>query len=95
MQEKLDKYKNVLKDQWVVIGITVSKKSKISEINVASSINDIDLEDYIYSTLSKMTDWQTAKVNFTKTESHIYFSILVSTNQLIIPTDYIFKNDYN
>jgi len=95
LQEKLDKYENDLKDQWLVIGITISKKSRISEINVASSIDDTNLENYIYSTLSKMTDWQTAKINSIKTETNIYFSILISNNQVIIPTDYIFKKEYN
>lgn len=95
LQEKLNKYKNELKDQWLVIGISINKKNKLSEINVASSINDIDLENYVYSVLSKMVDWQTAKINSSRTESNIYFSILISSNQIIIPTDYIQKNDYN
>lgn len=92
LQQKLTKYTDAVKNQWLIVGISISKKNKIDEINVASSINDKSLEMYIYGLLMKMTSWQTAVVNSSKIKSDIFFTILVDDNQIIIPTDYIFQN---
>jgi len=76
----------------LVVGVKVSKKDKIAEINVSSSINDNNIENYVYSLLSKMTEWQTAVVDSRKVESNIFFTILIYSNQFIIPTDYLFHS---
>lgn len=81
-----------LKDQWLVIGIKIDKKNQLSDINVASSIDDNVLEKRIYDVLQKMNDWKTAVVNSKKTESNIFFTILIYESQIIIPVDYILKN---
>lgn len=93
LEAKLNHFASVLKNQWVVVGITVTKRNKLSQIKVASSINDTLFENYIYNSLSKMTDWTTAKVNSSRVESNIYFSILVSDGQILIPVDYVMKNN--
>lgn len=72
--------------------IKVSKISKVDEINIASSINDKNIEYYVYGLLSKMTQWETAIINSRRIESNIFFTILVYDNQIIIPIDYIFHN---
>jgi antitoxin component YwqK of YwqJK toxin-antitoxin module len=88
LQTALAKYKSVLKDQWLVVGLTISKKNKLSQINVASSIDEKELEQYVFNTISKMTEWETARVNSSKIESTIFFSILVTEGQVIIPAQY-------
>jgi antitoxin component YwqK of YwqJK toxin-antitoxin module len=90
LQQKLTEYKDSLQDQWLVVGISINKKNKIEEINVASSINDTNLENQIYKFLMQMTHWQTAVVNSSKVKSDIFFSILAYNNQIVISTDYIY-----
>ncbi|PVD50581.1 hypothetical protein DC498_19335 [Terrimonas sp.] len=95
LQDELSKYDKPVQNQWLVVGIKVSKKNKIDEINIASSINDKNIENYIYNLLSKMTQWKTAVINSNKIESNIFFTILVDSNQIIIPVDYLFRNKEN
>ena len=57
LQQKLLDYSLPIQNQWLVVGIKISKKDKIDEINVASSINDKNIESYIYGLISKMTLW--------------------------------------
>jgi antitoxin component YwqK of YwqJK toxin-antitoxin module len=92
LQEELNKYNMPSKDQWLVIGIKINKNSELETINVASSINDTSIENYAYNLLSKMTKWKTAVVDSRKTESDIFFTVLVEGNQVIIPTDYFYHH---
>jgi len=92
LQDELSKYDKPIQNQWLVVGIKINKKNKIDAINIASSINDKKIEDYIYGLLSKMTQWGTAVINSSRIESNIFFTILVDNNQIIIPTDYVFRN---
>lgn len=95
LQQRLSEYSVPVKNQWLVVGISISKKNKIEEVNVASSVNDMNLEKYVYDLLTKMTQWETAVINSTKIQSDIFFTILVDNNQIIIPTDYVFQNSGN
>jgi hypothetical protein len=92
LQEELINYNLPVENQWLVVGIKVNKKNKVTEINIASSINDNNLENFVHSSLSNMKKWKTAIVNKNKTESNIFFSILVDNNQIIIPANYVFQN---
>lgn len=92
LQQNLSKYANILKNQWLVIGISISRKNKIKVVNIASSINDTKLEEYIYNLLIKMTRWQTTIINQQKKDSDIFFTILVDNNQIIIPADYVYRD---
>ena len=92
LQEKLTSYTEPVKNQWLVVGITINNKNKVSEINVASSINDIALEKHIYALVTTMKRWQSASLNSKKVASDIFFSIIVDANQIIIPADYLYKN---
>ncbi len=95
LQDELSKYGKPIQNQWLVVGIKVSKKNEIEEINIASSINDRSIESHIYGLLSKMTQWETASINSGKIESNIFFTILIVSSQIIIPTDYVFRNRGN
>ena len=92
LQNQLSKYDKPIQNQWFVIGIKINKKNKIDAINIASSINDKNIENYIYGLLSKMTQWETAVINSSKIESNIFFTVLVDNNRIIIPIDYVFRN---
>lgn len=92
LQQKLAGYTEPVKNQWLVVGITINNKNKVAELNVASSINDTLLEKHIYDIVIKMGRWQSASINSKKISSDIFFSIIVNDNQIIIPADYLYKN---
>ena len=92
LQEKVNTNTNNLKNQWLVVGLMINRNNEVQEINLASSINDTELENKIYTILKKMKSWQAALINSKPIDSHIYFSILVDNNQIIIIPDYIHKN---
>lgn len=91
LQKSLNEYKMPSKNQWLVVGLKVSEKNELQEVNVASSINDISLENYVYNLLTQMNKWNAAIVNSQKVESNIFFSILVENNELIIPAYFVRK----
>ncbi len=92
LQKEVNRNKTKLKNQWIVVGIKIDKSNLIQEINLASSINDTDLENTIYYTIKKMKSWKAALINAKPIDSNIYFSILVDNNQIIIIPDYIHNN---
>lgn len=92
LQQKLTSYNQPVKNQWLVVGISINNKNKVAGINVASSINDTVLEKHIHDLFTTMKGWQSASVNSKKIASDIYFSVLVDNNQVIIPADYLYKN---
>ena len=91
LQSELSKYSKPIQDQWLIVGIKISKNNKIAEINTASSINDTIIENYIYDLLLKMRRWEAAVINSKRVESSIFFTILVDNGQIIIPADYVFQ----
>lgn len=95
LQRKLANHSFAIKNQWLIIGIKLSMKSAIDEINVASSINDEEMENYVYDKLSGMTHWETGTRNSKKIQSDIFFTILVFNNQIVIPTYYFFTHRQN
>lgn len=92
LQKIINKNTTKQKNQWLAVGIKINKDDLVQEINVASSINDTEFENRIYSLLKKMTNWKTASINSKPIDSYIYFSILVDNNQIIILPDYVFNN---
>lgn len=95
LQSKLLMFNELVANQWLAVGITVSRKNKLKAVSVASSVNDIKLEKFVYQLVSQMTNWQTAVINSGKIESNIFFTILVDNNQIIIPADYILRDVIN
>lgn len=91
LQQKLLNYTDLVENQWLVVGISISKESMIKSINVASSINDQKLENFVFGLLTQMTHWQTVMSNSTRIESDLFFTILVDNKQVIIPAEYFNK----
>ncbi|MEO7989792.1 MAG: hypothetical protein ABI663_09640 [Chryseolinea sp.] len=92
LQVKLSSYKLPLKNQWMVVGMQINEEGEISELRISSSINDLNIENYVYSQISKMKEWEAAKINFKKIRYDIFFTILVSDGNILIPTDYIYHS---
>ena len=92
LQEKLSGYEEVLRNQWMVIGIGLDKKNQVKNINVASSINDLELEQFTRKILSKMTNLKSSTFGNVKSGADLFFSVLVDNNQIIIPADYLHKD---
>ncbi len=88
LQQKLSNYTDPVENQWLVVGISISKKSTVKSVNVASSINDQKLENFVLELITQMTDWQTVMNNSKKIDSDLFFTILVDNNQIIIPAEY-------
>ncbi len=95
LQDHISKYDSLAKDQWLIVGIKISKKNKLSEVNVSSSIDDGSIENYVYNTILKMKDWKTDVINLKKVESNIFFPILIDKGQMLIPAYYIHNNRKN
>jgi hypothetical protein len=95
LQDQINKYDALAKDQWLIIGITISKKGKLTGVNVSSSINDDLIENYVYNAILKMKDWKPNVINLKKVESNIFFTILIDKGQIIIPAYYIYNNRKN
>ena len=92
MQKEVNRNTTKVKNQWLVVGIKIDKDNLVQEINLASSINDTDLENRIYTILKKMEKWKAALINAKPIDSNIYFSVLIDNNQIIILPDYINNN---
>lgn len=92
IQQRLSKYDLPVRDQWLLVSLEVNKNDNVETINVASSVNDEKLENYIYHILRDMKNWRTAIINSKKTNSYIFFSVVANENELIIPADYFRRN---
>lgn len=92
LQEEVNRNTTRLKNQWVVVGININKDNLVQEVNVASSIDDTDLENRIYTIIKKMKNWKAALINAKPISSNVYFSILVDDNQIIVLPDYVHNN---
>lgn len=89
LQQKLSRTHTPIKDQWLIVGIGVNKKSKLETVNVASSINDAAVKDMVYQVLLTMKAWNNAKINDVNVDYDLYFSILVDSNKMIVIPDYL------
>lgn len=84
LQEKINKKPSSTKDQWLIVGIKIGKENLLKSVQVASSINDTELEKRFYNIIRKMTNWATATINSKPVESDIYFSVFVVNNEITI-----------
>jgi len=91
LQAEASKHAPDFKNQWLVVGIKIGKNGSVKEINIASSIDDTGLENWIYAIIKKMDAWKAAIIDSKPVESSIYFSILADGNRLIILPDYYHK----
>ncbi|QHL86064.1 hypothetical protein GU926_00830 [Nibribacter ruber] len=88
--QQLNAYPAPVKDQWLIIGVDLLANNQLSKVHVYSSLNDTNLETYVYDQLSSMKGWKTAKLHSNPINSSIYFSVLVVDRQFIIPTHYLY-----
>lgn len=76
-----------LSDQWIIIGLSISNKNEIAELNIKSSINDNAVEKSIYNLIKMKDGWSTypekIKVDF---NFNLFFTILIKNNEFIIPS---------
>ena len=85
LQKTFDAYTAPVKDQWLIVGIKLGKNAKLDGANVASSINDTGMEEYVYHSLLKTKGWEAMIRDGKRIESERFFSILVDNNKLLIP----------
>lgn len=81
-----------LKNQWITIGLAINKNNVLFEVNVRSSINDYESESIIFEKLSSMKKWQTIEEAGSTVDTYIFFTILIRDNQIIIPSEYFYRN---
>jgi hypothetical protein len=92
LQNKLDSITFPIVDQWLIVGLQISKKNLLAEVNVSSSINDTLLENTLHDKLKQMQNWETAIVNGNRIVSNIYFTILGDSGKLIIIPQYAYEH---
>ena len=92
LQEVFSKKSVFIKNQWIIVGMKIGKDDAMSNLNVASSINDTSFENDIYSVIQNMLKWKSARINNKLIECDIYFSILVDNNNVIILPDYVYNS---
>lgn len=90
--EQLKQYKQPVKNQWLIVGIDIGKKGNIAGINIASSINDTLLENYLYSIIQKTKGWEMPRRNSQKVNAELFFTIFIDNNEVIIPELYLSQN---
>ncbi len=81
-----------LKNQWLIVGLNVTKEGKLDKLNIKSSINDNKLEKQISLIISEMKGWNPETKNNNSVDSDLFFSIIISNKQVIIPKEYIHRN---
>jgi len=92
LQVEVNRITTKIKDQWMLVGIKVDKNNVLQEINLASSVNDTELESKIYNIIKNMRNWNAALLYSKPVDSSIYFSIIVYNNKIIILPDYFHKS---
>ncbi|MBI9038411.1 MAG: hypothetical protein JEY97_09785 [Bacteroidales bacterium] len=81
-----------LTNQWLIIGLRISQENNLEEINVKSSVNDSEMEVKAYEIFNTMKEWKAAQVNDKEIDFDLLFTVLIRDNQIIIPTDYLYRN---
>jgi len=81
-----------LTNQWLIIGLRISQENNLEEINVKSSVNDSEMEVKVYEIFNAMKEWKAAQVNDKEIDFDLLFTVLIRDNQIIIPTDYLYRN---
>ncbi|MCD4694829.1 MAG: hypothetical protein K8S16_01210 [Bacteroidales bacterium] len=92
-RDLLDSLKSVVNynvgDQWLIIGLTIDHRSKLVELNVFSSINDYRLEKDLFNLIISMKNWEAARFYNQYVLSHLFFTVLVTNNNFIIPAEFL------
>lgn len=88
---ELKKVVSTKRDQWLIVSLRINSDSKIEKIDISSSINDETTEMKTLKIIKDMNEWHPPIVNGIEAASDLYFTILIKFNDIIIPTDYLFK----
>ncbi len=82
-----------LKNQWLIIGLRINKNNKLDKVNIKSSINDELIESETSRFISSMNNFKAAKINGKNIDFDLFFSVLIRDNHIIIPKEYIYRNN--
>jgi hypothetical protein len=86
---------NSISDQWLIVSLQISEKNKLVKELVFSSINDQNLEKSIGDLLiKKYSSWKSMNQNDKKVASNLFFTILITSNHVIIPVYETHRNYY-
>lgn len=91
LQESISNQVGSINNQWLIVGIQLSKDSQIKNLDIASSINDLTIERILYDEIQKMTKWKSTIINGKSIESDIYFSVLVENSEIFVLPYYFYK----
>jgi len=91
--DSLATYQGQAADQWLIVGIKIGRNDNAKEINVSSSVHDVNIENFITGILKNMNAWTALRINSVKSESDLFFSIWIKDKALIIPADYFSKQN--
>jgi hypothetical protein len=72
------------KDQWLIIGLHVSKESNLEKVLVKSSIGDVEFEKTLSAILYSMNDFTSTKTNGILGDCDLFFSIVLMKDQIFI-----------
>ncbi len=81
-----------LHNQWLIIGLEVSRENLVDRVNIKSSINDIRTENAVYELIKSNNDFSAAKMNGEAIDFDLFFTVLIRNDQIIIPAEYIYRN---
>ncbi len=93
LQAQFDTCSLTPRDQWLVIGLKTGKKNNLLSLNVASSVNDTALEQYIYNTIINIKKWESDLVNGKKAETDFFFTIFTENHKIFV-SEYISKKAF-
>ncbi|HCT30835.1 MAG TPA: hypothetical protein DIW31_08890 [Bacteroidales bacterium] len=90
LQESLDKLtQDTIRNQWIIVGLSVNKKTKLTSVDIKSSINDTSIENKIYEIIFSMKQSIFLNENSKQFNSNLFFTILFRDNQVIIPAYFL------
>ncbi len=77
---------NQIKDQWILVHISINENDSINMIKIFSSKNDNLIKQSLESIILKDSNfWETGKINSTKVQSDFLFTIIINGNSVVIP----------
>ncbi|MDD4969371.1 MAG: hypothetical protein PHT07_08075 [Paludibacter sp.] len=86
---------STVKDQWVLVHLTINKNDKLSTINIYSSKNDTIVKYKLGAILSgKSQYWKAERVNYSIMETGVVFSVIFTGGKVVIPANVMFDKEF-
>lgn len=82
-----------VENQWLAIGIGVGYNDELIDVEIYSSKDNYRLEKDLFNLIIDMKDWQAAKIFWRKSNSTLFFSILISEGRVTIPAELIHQQN--